>query len=250
MHDERNHVEENDMKNSKEKQVVPTFPGTITLIIIMFFLTWGILILGKVLSSYIWQSGIVLMFLSIITQVVFIILASQLNNAFAYHLLYGLSIFPALVFMMDGGIRLALSALGSKAWLVVAGTLIACVITIWSVSLNSKEKLYNALDKNKESGRLSPDGTVWDLSKKLHYQPGGDQRAINQRKIWRIISPLLPAVGFAFARNIPIDFIDLFGTYFTFLMVILLVQAYSNQVGIALYIKDLSHDVGSNIHLW
>jgi hypothetical protein len=238
------------MKGDQIKAVVLTALKNSALIGMMFLLTWGYLLVGKTIPDYIWESGIVLMVCSLIAQGIMIVLVVKSNSATKFHLLNFLSILPGLVIMIDGGTRLALTALGSNAWLAIAGTLLACGITIRLVSLEIQEKVKLAENDNKKTGRLSPDEKTWNLSQELHYQPGDNQRKINQRRIWRIISPLLPAVGFAVSRNLASNLIDSFGTYFVFLMTIFLTRVYSNQLGIAIYLNDRSREIGTAIQLW
>jgi len=210
---------------------------------IMLGLGWGYLYLADTLDHGLWATGLAWW---LVAAVGFVYACADRalgypvgGRAHRYHLWVFCGWIPVVLILLDVGMRLSIAGLGGGGLLVSAIVVVGLAVTVYVEAKSSRSRLAR-------SGEFGL-SAIHDLSA----SPGWDPEAVSALlrspagkgsrswRLWRLISPLLPAVGFALSRNLSDDFVLLLGGYLCFLLALLLGYGFAFHLGAAMHARDL-----------
>jgi hypothetical protein len=168
------------------------------------------------------------------------------SGAKSFHRLLFIAYIPTILILFDAGARVSLASLGRQSALVMATVLLTIIAGILLQRQEVRHGLRESKRFNVESGRLTSGGSVWDIRAPLHLEKPDREADSTRRwhKAWRVLSPLLPGVGFALARNLSERVLPLLVSYILFAMAIFLAWGAARHLGIAAQISEWEQESG------
>jgi hypothetical protein len=205
----------------------------------MLGIGWGYLYMVDALEDELWKTGL-LWFLAAIAMWLYALADSAVGgSAFRYHLWVFGGAVPLELILLDAGTRLAIAGLGGKGMLVSGVVVVGLIAIGWTEAKSTRKRLVESREFSHRS-LLDPQRPPgWDPSAAAAFLRTRGGKTTPSVRLWRLISPLLPAVGFALSRNLPNDLVPLLGCYLVFLLALMFAYGYAFQLGIALHIRSL-----------
>jgi len=220
-------------------EIVKAAGSAFVLCLVFGGMVWMYLVAGKVIRGGSWSSGLAYLLLSAGFLVTTLLVQRSLASAWLFHFLSFLVVVPPLLILLDAGARVAQVTLGGQwvyAFAAVALGLIAGIV----VQASSAQKLQEQLPRLTPNSPPGNSPRMWDLSSPRLDAWGGPGNQARGRRLWRLISPLLPAAAFALSRNLAADFRALFATYLVFFIALTLSWMYARHLGLAIYVRRLN----------
>jgi hypothetical protein len=220
-------------------EIVKGAARALGLYLILAALCWAALSQAKAIQGGSWPSGLWYLLLAAAYLLGSLLAKRSLASAWLYHLLSFVAVVPLLLMLLDAGARVAQVTLGDQ-WVYAFGAVALGLIGGIAMQASSTQKGQEELARRRSISPARNLSRTWDLSSPDLDAWGGSSNQAGGRRLWRLISPLLPAVGFALSRNMSQDFTQLFGTYLIFFFALTLSWMYARQLGLAMYVRRLN----------
>jgi len=209
----------------------------------MLGMGWVYLYLADALADGLWTTGFTWWLASIVMWLYALAdgavgspVGSRANR---HHLWIFCAWIPAVLVLLDAGTRLSIAGLGGKGMLVSGIVGIGLFATVWVEARSSRKRLAESKEFGQPSLPDSGGSPSWDPVAVAAFLRSPAGKGSRSWRLWRLISPLLPAVGFALSRNLSDDFVLLLGCYLSFLLALLLGYGFAFHLGAAMYARSL-----------
>jgi hypothetical protein len=202
-------------------------------------MAWMYLFAADAIRGGSWPSGLAYILLAAGLLVASLLVQRSLASAWLFHLMSFLCAVPPLLLLLDAGLRLTRVALG-EGWLHAFGAVAVGLIGGVALQASSTQKRQEELARLSPISRARDSSQIWDLSSPNLDAWGGPTNRAGGRRMWLLIAPLLPAVGFALSRNRSEDFRILAATYILLLLALTWPWMYARQLGLAMHVRRLN----------
>lgn len=223
----------------QRSEIVKVAARTFVLSLVFGGMAWMYLVAAKAIRGGSWPSGLVYLLLAAVFLVASILVQRSLASAWLFHLMSFLCAVPPLLMLLDAGLRLTRVALG-EGWLYAFGAAAFGLIGGVAVQASSTLKRQEELVRLRPTPQPRDSLRKWDLSSPNLDAWGGPGNQDRGRQMLRLIAPLLPAVGFALARNRSEDFRILAVTYIILLLALTWPWLYARQLGLAIHVRRVN----------
>lgn len=232
-----------EVRTDRRRGLADAFGRALILASIMLGMGWGYLYLADALNDGLWITGLV-WWLVAVAGFVYALTDHALGGpvggqAHRYHLWVFCGWVPVALILLDAGTRLSIAGLGGKGMLVSGIVGIGLFATVWVEARSSRKRLAESKEFGQPSLPDSGGSPSWDPVAVAAFLRSPAGKGSRSWRLWRLMSPLLPAVGFALSRNLSDDFVLLFGCYLSFLLALLLGYGFAFHLGAAMYARSL-----------
>ena len=220
-------------------EIVKAAADTLVLCLVFGGIAWADLFLAKAIRGSSWPSGLLYLLLAAGFFLGSLFFQRALASAWLFHLLCFLGVVPPLLMLLDAGARVAQVTLGEQ-WVYAFGAVALGLIGGMAIQVASTQRGHEELARRKSLSPSRNSSRTWDLSSPDLDAWGGPGNQARGRRTWRLIAPLLPAVGFPLSRNMSQDFTQRFSTYLIFFFALTLSWMYARHLGLAIYVRRLN----------
>ncbi|GEM_PF-2966622 len=226
---------------SQQHQMETSFFRLMSGNLVSLFFSWiglnTFLMLKTIPPIYIWT------ILALVLFLIALLVAQKMKRAYQYHLLV-LSLASVNSFLLfDGSIRLLLGSesrfLSWDSFIVLLLGSLVTLLGFWGQVQVSRAKLRASVNLNVQSQRLDLKKGFWNLDAPLRLEsPDVEKR---NSKIWKrvsILSPLVTALGFVFARSTTGNIQTILFAVCLYILGCAFVWSYAKHLSIVLQLKE------------
>jgi hypothetical protein len=231
-------------RGAGSQAIAQSLSSAFILACIMFGMGWGYLYLGDVLTDGPWVSGSLWLAFSLALWLLGLARRAETRSPSEYHLWIFAGGAPLQLILLDAGTRLAIAGLADKGMVLCAIVYVGLTVVTWLEVQATRAGLVSS----RPFGNTGAEGAIghrpWTPDAETAFLKArrGDTSSSTSVRWWRILSPILPAVGFALSRNLPEDAMPLLGCYLAFLLAFLFAFGFAPHLAVALHMRGVGAD--------